>query len=177
MESIETLAELLRTRNAVEQQITAITGRPALIGHIGEFIAAQIFDIALQESASFKSIDGYFQSGELAGKSVNIKWYAQQQGILDITPAALPDYYLVLAGPRAPAGTSRGKTQPWLIASVYLFDAVRLVAVLQQQGGKIGIATSVRRSFWEAAESYPQQQNEELVLSDYQRYQLSLFEK
>lgn len=176
MEAIELLAELLRTRNAVEQQITAIIGRPALIGHIGEYIAAQIFDIALQDSASFKSIDGYFQSGELAGKSVNIKWYAQQQGILDITPAALPDYYLVLAGPKSTAGTSRGKTQPWLITSVYLFDAVRLVAALQQQGGKIGIATSVRRMFWQEAEIYPQQRNTELILSDDQRYRLSLFE-
>lgn len=40
---------------------------------------------------------------------------------------------------------SRGECRPWLIDSVYLFDAAELVNEQQAQRVKIGIATSVRK--------------------------------
>ena len=87
------LAELLKRRNALECEITQVIARPASIGHIGEFIASRIFDISLEYSASAKGIDGHFKGGTLAGRSVNVKWYALREGMLDIAPEILPDYY------------------------------------------------------------------------------------
>ena len=46
------LAKLLSNRNSIDKEIGDIIGRPALTGHIGEYIAANVFDIALSESAS-----------------------------------------------------------------------------------------------------------------------------
>ncbi len=169
------LAELIRRRNAVEQDISAIIGRPALIGHVGEFIASRVFDIRLERSAVAKGIDGRFLSGPLAGKTVNVKWYAKHERLLDIRLDALPDYYLVLAGPRTPAASSRGTTRPWLIESVFLFDAQELVAKLRERGVKIGVATSVVRAFWDEAELYPTQRDRELILTAEQQEKLSLF--
>lgn len=54
------VAELIRTRNAIATKITAITGRPASLGHLGEFIAAAVFEIALESSASNRGHDGRF---------------------------------------------------------------------------------------------------------------------
>ncbi len=175
MNDLARLAELVKTKNAIDQEITAVIGRPALIGHSGEYIAAHIFHIALEESAVAKGIDGRFGAGGLAGSTVNIKWYAKLEGLLDLTPESLPDYYLVLAGPRSPAASSRGETRPWLIRSVFLFDARGLVDALGTRGVKLGIATSVARQYWDGAEIYPTQTNDRLVLSDEQRGALALF--
>lgn len=175
MGDLTQLAALLRAKNEIEAKITDLIGRPALIGHVGEYIAAQIFDIQLEDSASRKSIDGFFRSGPLAGKSVNIKWYAKQQGVLDITPGALPDTYLVLSGPTSPASSSRGTARPWLIDHVYLFQADILVAQLRLQGVKIGTATSLSCSFWQAAEIYPEGRNPILPINPSIRQQLALF--
>jgi len=60
MNDLERLAALIRDRNSIERSIASITGRPALTGHTGEYIAANIFDIQLVESASEKGIDGHF---------------------------------------------------------------------------------------------------------------------
>src|SRR5436305_2085729 len=92
------LAELIRERNAVHRQIAELTGRPALPGHIGERIAAEIFGIDLHPSAVHKGSDGVFTDGPLAGCTVNVKWHTAFCGLLDINPNALPDYYLVLSG-------------------------------------------------------------------------------
>ena len=97
--TIAKLADLIHTRNAVAQQITTLIDRPAQIGHVGEFIAAQVFDITLQESATNKGFDGRFRSGTLAGKTVDVKWYAKKEGLVDLRLEFLPDYYLVLTGP------------------------------------------------------------------------------
>lgn len=91
MEKLKELAELLRKRNEIDSAISSVIGRPAMSGHLGEFIAARIFDIHLAESATNKGTDGQFKNGPLAGKSVNIKLYGKQEGLLDINPAALPD--------------------------------------------------------------------------------------
>jgi hypothetical protein len=175
MKTLLHLAELVKRRNALEEEFTAIIGRPAAIGHIGEYIASKIFSIALVESASQKNIDGYFQEGPLAKRSVNIKWYAKLEWLLDITADALPDFYLVMAGPKSAALTSRGKVRPWLIDSVYCFNASALVTALQPSRVKIGIATSVNQSLWKSAEIYPKPTNSDLMLSDMQREMLGLF--
>ena len=64
-----------------------------------------------------------------------------------------------MTGPKAQVMSSRGGIRPWLIHHVYLFDAPRLVVELRRRGLKIGVATSVRQSYWQAAEIYPAQRN------------------
>ncbi len=93
MEDLARLADLIRERNILEREITALVGRPAQIGHLGEYIASRIFPIVLEESASQRGVDGRFSAGRLTGRTVNIKWYSLRGGELDITPDALPDYY------------------------------------------------------------------------------------
>jgi len=109
---LEKLPALLAEMNSIEDRISEITQRPATIGHTGEYIASRIFDIELEESASAKAIDGHFRNGTLAGKTVNIKWYSKQEYLLDITPDFLPDYYLVMTGPKTLEGTSKGGIRP-----------------------------------------------------------------
>lgn len=174
-QELSQLANLLEQRNQIAGQITALIGRPALIGHIGEYIASKIFDIVLQESASAKSIDGYFISGQLAKRSVNVKCYGKQEGLLDVSPHSRPDYYLVLTGPHAYAGTSRGEVRPWVIDFVYLFRADELVKMLQERGTKLSVATSVPKRYWHDAEIYPSQNNQDLILSATQKELLALF--
>ena len=106
MSDLEKLAYLIRKRNQTASEIAELIERPAQIGHIGEFIAAHVFGISLMDSASNKALDGHFDSGGLQGSSVNIKWYAKNDGLLAITPDSLPDYYLVLTGARTGAESS-----------------------------------------------------------------------
>jgi len=175
MDDLARLAESIRTLNRVKHEIAAIIGRPAQIGHVGEYIASRIFDIVLEPSASSKGIDGNFVRGPLAGRSVNVKWYTKREFMLNITPDFLPDYYLVMTGPRTAPGRSDGTTRPWVIEAVYLFDAHDLVRELEARGVKIGVATSVRQGLWERAEIYPRQHNPALVLSREQKSALALF--
>lgn len=176
MDSLNQLSELLKKRNMLEEEITALIGRPAAIGHIGEYIASKIFKISLQESASYKSLDGRFAEGPLSGRSVNIKWYALREGLLDITPEAFPDEYLVFTGPKATAMNSKGRTRPWLITAAFLFEASDLVTQLQAKSLKVGVASSVAHEHWAIAEIYPTQRNTRLIVTDEQRQQLALFE-
>ena len=170
-------AFLIQRRNEVDDEIAGIIGRPAHSGHIGEFVASRVFDIRLVESATTKGIDGHFASGPLAGKSANIKCYSLNQNVLDIRPDALPDFYLVSTGPRRPAESSRGTTQPWTVESVFLFDAPALVRELRERGVKIGIATSVRRHHWDDAEVYPSPNNRMLILTPEQESMIELFRR
>jgi len=172
---IRELATLISERNAVAERITNVIGRPAQIGHVGEYIASRVFDIQLEESATAKGIDGRFRSGPLAGKTVNIKFYAKREGLLDIRPDAVPGYYLVLAGPRATAMTSRGEARPWHIDGVFLFAGEEILDHLRSRGVKIGIATSVIAEQWNHAEIYPASRNRALSLTDEQREMLQLF--
>lgn len=175
IEGLSRLAELLRQRNALDDAIARLIGRPALTGHIGEYLASRIFNIRLSESATTKAIDGYFASGPLEGRSVNIKIYEMLEGILDIRPDALPDCYLVLTGPRSPALSSRGKSRVFCVRGVYLFRAAEVVQDLTQRGRSVGVAASVRRSLWDAAEVFPRQTCNLLPLTDQQRAMLELF--
>ena len=173
--SLAELASLIAQRNATEIEISRIIGRPASIGHIGEYLASHIFDSALHRSATYKGQDGVFRSGPFAGRSVNVKWYARDEGLLDLNSAAIPDYFLVLAGPRSAAMSSRGGVRPWLIEQVFLFDGHLLHSTLSEGTAKIGIATSVRRHLWDASEIYPHPTNTLLKLNNEQRALLALF--
>jgi len=172
---LERVAALIAERNAVDAEIGAITGRPVVAGHLGEWIAAQIFDITLESSAVAKGIDGRFTSGVLEGRTVNVKWYAKREGNVDLTDDSDADFYLVMTGPRAAPVSSRGGARPLRITGVYVFGIPELLRELRDRGVKIGIATSVRVGDWKAAEVFPLQANQALVLSDDQRDALKLF--
>jgi len=169
------VAELLRQRNRIDTQITEIIQRPMTSGHLGEWIAARVFDIELETSASRTAIDGRFRTGSLQGKTVNIKWYLKREGLLDMTTTGWPDYYLVMTGPASPAVSSRGDTRPWRIDSVYLFDAARLDAEQRARGVQVGTAASVPNRLWEAAETFPRATNPLLCVSPEQAAMLEPF--
>ena len=176
MEDLEQLAKLIKRKNLSDGEIARIIGRPVERGHAGEYLAAHIFNISLQHSASTKGIDGYFNNGKLKGKTVNIKWYGKLEGLLDILPQYLPDFYLVMTGPKAPAVSSRRMTRPWTIAHVFLFETSKLIKDLATRDVKIGVATSVKSRIWEAAEIYPEQKNDLLIMSDRQKDLIALFD-
>jgi hypothetical protein len=172
---LERVAALVAERNAVDAEIGTITGRPVVAGHLGEWIAAQVFDIALEGPAVAKGIDGRFASGPLVGRTVNVKWYAKRDGLLDLAEDSDADFYLVMTGPRSAPVSSRGGSRPLRITAVYLFAISPLLAELRARGVKIGVAASVRVGDWEAAEIFPRQINRALVLSGDQRPALELF--
>jgi hypothetical protein len=111
----------------------------------------------------------------LADRTVNIKAYTKREGILDINPNAPLDFYLILTGAPSALPSSRGTLRPFCIQSVFLFDAHQLHVELQDRGVKIGIATSVRKEQWEAAEVFPRSNNPLLDLTEAQRRQLEIF--
>lgn len=169
------VAGLLSQRNTIDARIATVIGRPMSAGHLGEWIASQVLDVELETSATAPGIDGRFRSGSLASRTVNVKWYLKHEGLLDISKTGPPDYYLVLAGPRTPAASSRGTHRPWTIDAVYLVDALALMSELQARGVAIGVATSVRRDIWRASEIYPTPTSSVLSLDDEQRSLLELF--
>jgi len=173
--SIRTLADLLNERNLLDERIAQLIGRPASPGHIGEYIAAAVFRIDLFPSATHKAADGVFQEGPLQGKSVNVKLYGKQEGILDIRPDALPDFYLVLTGPRSQPTSSRGSTRPLTIQHAYLFDAAELASLLKARGTNLGPASSVPQALWETAEVWPSATNPRIHLDKDQTEALGLF--
>jgi hypothetical protein len=174
-EALRRIADLLGERNRIDGEIAALIQRPMTSGHLGEWIAAEIFDIALEKSASAAALDGYFRSGPLQRRSVNVKWYLQREGILDLTSPAMPDDYLVMTGPASAAMSSHGGTRPWRIYSVYLFAATELRDDLLARGRKVGTASSVRTELWAHAEIYPKPANSRWGLTEGQFEALKLF--
>jgi hypothetical protein len=174
-DSLARIAALLRERNAIDVELAGLIHRPMTSGHLGEWIAAQVFDIELEASAVAAGIDGPFRSGPLHGRTVNIKWYLKLEGLLDTTERTELDYYLVLAGPRSPAVSSRGTIRPRYIEAVYLFEARQLRSEQMARGVKRGVASSVIRQQWEAAEIYPLATNPRLNVTPHQAEQLRLF--
>lgn len=172
---VEQIASLLRERNALDERISAIIRRPMTSGHLGEWVAAQVFGIKLASSAVEAGIDGWFEAEPLRGHSVNVKWYLKREGLLDLTDAPNLDYYLVLTGPTSAAVSSREGLRPWCIAAVHLFDAKRLLEEQRARGVKIGTASSVRAAQWDAAEIYPRPLNPALFVSADQAALLRLF--
>ena len=174
-DSVARAAVLLRERNAIDAELAKLTGRPMTSGHLGEWIAAQVFDIALEEAANAPAIDGHFRSGPLMGQAVNVKWYLKREGLLDMTESAALDFYLVLTGPHAAAVSTASSTRPWQIDAVYLFHAADLLEQQRARNIKIGVATSVLNSQWENAEIFPAPRNPRLPLSPAQASLLQLF--
>lgn len=170
-EKLVALADLLRARNSIDEGIAGLIDRPALPGHIGEFIASLIFDIELEESATNKSSDGRFRSGPLQGRSVNIKLYGKQEGILDLARDEPPDFYLVLTGPRSTAGSSKGATRAMSIDHVYIFESAVLYPKLKV---KLGTATSITKELWYEGQLFPVTTTKTLSLSVEQHKLLNL---
>ncbi len=187
MNNLSLLIELLKERNTLDERIARLIGRPATTGHIGEYIAAGLFGITLEHSASNRGYDGRFIAGPLAGCTVDIKCYTKHEGVLDLPqdakllPATLPDYYLVLTGPKSAALSSRNTHRPLIIESIFLFEAVKLIHALSlraNQSGKqvkFGLATGIPKQFWDGAEIYPEQRNQMLALAAEQKDLLALF--
>lgn len=173
-DSLAQAAALLRERNAIDVELARLIHRPMTSGHLGEWIAAQIPDIELEVSAVAAGSDGRFRSGPLQGRTVNIKWYLKREGLLDVTESAALDYYLVLTA-SVPGSVLKGTTRPWCIEAVYLFEARQLQAEQIARGVKRGVACSVIKKQWEAAEIYPLATNPELAVSPHQVEQLRLF--
>jgi hypothetical protein len=174
-DSIARVAALLRERNAIDVEIARLIHRPMTSGHLGEWIAAQVFDIELEASAVAAGIDGLFRSSPFQGSTVNIKWYLKREGLLDTTESTELDYYLVLTGPPSLAVSSRDTTRPWCIEAVYLFEARQLRSEQVTRGVKRGVASSVIRQQWEAAQIYPSATNPQLTVTPQQAEQLRLF--
>jgi hypothetical protein len=174
-DSLALAATLLRERNAIDAELARLIQRPMTSGHLGEWIAAQIFDIELEASAVAGGTDGRFRSGPLQGRTVNVKWYLKREGMLDTTEPAELDYYLVLTGPPSAAVSSRGATRPWCIEAVFLFDARQLRSEQIIRGVKRGVASSVIKQQWTAAEIYPSPANAQLAVTSQQAEQLKLF--
>jgi hypothetical protein len=174
-DSLVRVAALLNERNAIDVELARLIHRPMTSGHLGEWIAAQIFDIELEASAVAAGIDGRFRSGSLQGRTVNIKWYLKREGLLDTTESTALDYYLVLTGPLSSAVSSWGTTRPWCIEAVYLFEARQLQVEQIVRGVKRGTASSIIKKQWEAAEIYPLAPNPELAITLQQAEQLRLF--
>jgi hypothetical protein len=105
--------------------------------------------------------------------SVNVKWYLKRDGLLDLTVPVHPDRYLAMVGPRP--SPSAASVRPWCIASVHLFDAGALIRERTEAGVKVGVATGVPASAWEAAEIYPRPNNPELRVAPEQFLLLDLF--
>lgn len=165
---------LLNQRNEIDRSIAQLIGRPASPGHLGEYIAAEVFNIRLESSAAAKGLDGTFVDGPLAGRTVNVKWMTVRQGGLDIAEANGPDYYLVLTGPQEPAGSSRGALRPFSLDAVFLFDSAALLEEQRQRGVQVGIFSSVRAAQWSAAMLYPEAKNVVLPLSPAQERLLQM---
>jgi hypothetical protein len=47
---LKQLAELVRQKNATDIKIADVIGRPAFMGHVGEYIAKGVFDLTMSWS-------------------------------------------------------------------------------------------------------------------------------
>lgn len=54
--NIKILSELIKEKNNIDREISNIIRRPAFIGHAGEYIASEIFDIELEMQAESDKI-------------------------------------------------------------------------------------------------------------------------
>ena len=174
MDELETLGELIKTKNDIESKISQIIGRPGLQGHIGEFIAGKIFDLELHEDATKRGNDGVFKSGSLAGKNANVKLYGKRESILDFNPKDPAEYYLVLTGPKS--STASSTNRPLVINSVFLFESGQLIKQLKERNVKIGNQVSITQEQWNDAEIFPNQRNNQLPVTEKQKELLRLFQ-
>lgn len=174
MSDLPRLASLLKSRNTIDSKIATLIGHATNAQSVGEYIASAIFDIVLDKPAMHRNSDGHFLRGPLVGKSVDVQWRIHQDGILHLRTDPLPDYYLVFVGSKELTDLHT-LSIPWLIESVYLFQAAELFNALRERGVQVGTGTSITGPLWERAEIYPLQRNTALILSQEQRAMLALF--
>lgn len=174
---LQELAQQIRNLNDIMEEVFHLIGESCEKGHVGEFIASEIFDIQLFPTKTVKRTDGVFRIGQLRGKSVNIKFYPKREGILDLPTSAPnpppPDYYLVMTGPKGVR--NKKEPRPWVIDAVYLFNAREIVRYLHERGRKVGTASSILDEKWSEAEIYPTQRCTLLSIIPAQRKMLQLF--
>ena len=175
MTELEHLAKAISKQNSASARVASIIGRPALRGHIGEFIASRVFNIKLHESASEKGSDGVFLDGVLAGSTVNVKFYGKHESLLDISEDSLPDVFLVLTGTKGSATSSSGQVRPICVEYVFLIPGAEALADAQSRNVSIGVATSFPNAFWDEREVYPSSRSKELDLTRDQIPLLKLF--
>ena len=175
MQDLPRLAQLIKSRNTVESNIAHLIEQPVNVGSVAEHIASIIFDITLISSPVHKEFAGMFSQHPLKGKSVDIQWHLRREGDLNLKTDPSPDYYLVFTGPKPGSGAPHSIVNPWIIESVFLFDAAELLSALRERGVQIGARTSVIGQLWERAEIFPVQRNNRLTLSEEQRNLLTLF--
>jgi hypothetical protein len=166
------LASLIKSRNTIDAKLATLIGHSAQANNVGEYIASAIFNIALEEEGKRRGYDGRFASGPLARQTVDVQWHPRRDGQFNIKQDAVPDYYLILAGP---ATNISDGANPWLIESIFLFNAQELLNALRERRVQIGSSTSVTGPLWERAEIYPTPRNQRLTLSDEERKLLLLF--
>ncbi len=172
MSDLVWLASLIKSRNTIDSKISHLIGRSAQINHVGEYIAASIFKIAIEEEGKHRSYDGRFTQGPLAGNTVDVQWRSRHDGQINIGLDTYPDHYLILTGPEP---SPSNLENPWIIESVFLFNAQELLNALKERKVQIGSGTSVTGPLWERAEIYPIPRNTRLTLSDEERKLLFLF--
>jgi hypothetical protein len=171
MSDLPRLASLLKSRNTIDDKIASLIGRSAQANNIGEYIASIIFRITLDDAGKRRGFDGRFSSGPLAGQTVDVQWHPKRDGLMNIKMDAYPDYYLILTGPEVSASIAN----PWVIESIFLFNASELLNALRERGVQIGSGTSVTGPLWERAEIYPIPRNNRLLLENEERKLLVLF--
>ncbi len=169
------LADLIRTRNSAVKSIATFVGRPATVGELGEFIASLVFDIQLDPAGATQGISGRFTAGKVRGKNVSVKWYGRYEGVLAINEDALPDFYLVMTGPKGETNDWSRQVPAWSIDYVFLIGAQALTQELLKRGVRISQTTSLREEDWDRCEMYPNPRCPYLTLTDEQRAMLNLF--
>jgi hypothetical protein len=170
--STNELADLLRHRDELDHQIGHIVGHCARPGDVGRIIAAHVFDIRLAESATVPGHHGWFRSGPLGGRTVNIKTYGDARAGIDIGLHPC-DTILVLSGPRRQTSVQH---RGWGVSAAYLFETDRLLATLRNRGVKLGVATCLRKADLDAVQVFPfVGPQAPITLSDRQKALLSFF--
>src|SRR2546430_15836959 len=77
---LKRLADLLHQYNAIGDKIADVIGRPTERGHVGEYIAAQVFDITLERSARKRAYDGRFMAGAPPGRPAKLRRGGEEGG-------------------------------------------------------------------------------------------------
>ncbi len=172
MTELPRLASLIKSRNTIDEKIAQVIGRTAQVNNVGEYIAALIFHIALDDTGKQYGYDGRFTVGPLARQTVDIQWQPRRDNQINLKPDGLPDYFLIFTGPEVPVSSL---ANPWLISSIFLFHGQELLTALRERGVQLGSGTSVTGPLWERAELYPVPRNNRLVLGEEERKLLILF--
>ncbi|MEN3000573.1 MAG: hypothetical protein ABDI19_01880 [Armatimonadota bacterium] len=171
MEELHRLAELVMQRNLIDYQIARILKMPAIQPYVARYIAAAIFGIELPSLACSR---GRFTQGELAGKSVEIRWRAHRMKPVRFSPQ-IPNFCLVLTGAKVPLKSLDSNTRPLVIDAVHLFRVDELIKEVSPPSLEWRFRQIVPAWLWEAAEVYPASRNPLLRLTEEQRELLELF--